>query len=252
MSTPRLFLAGLFAALAVIPSFAAAAPVNFVIDPAASRVTLTGTFQGHALAPPAAGSDTAAYTGTFEGDLSDGKLRLESTVPRSVPFPTPLRPGYPDLGSTQEASYGFTFETPQGTADASIRGLQLYFGNPYSPPMDVSGGTFVPADAGFFVEGGGLDVALPGAQRVFEVDLHGNGAPNAAAGPGTLTTAGNVQTLTIPLSSTFTVSSADLTLSLNGQIVATRVVPEPGGVALAIASLALLVCRRHLRRPSVA
>jgi hypothetical protein len=230
--------------LALTPAASHAAPVEFVVDPNASSVTVSGTYQGHPLSPQLPGSDTAAYQGTLPGDLAGGMLTLRSTAPGSVYSPMPLRPGYPDANGTQEASYGFTFATPQGTAYASIRRLYLYIGNEYGPPMDVSTGTFVPADAGFFVSDGGFDVALPGAEFAFEVDLHGSGAPNTAAGPGTILTSGGIQTITIPLATTFTVPSAPLTLSLNGQIVATRVVPEPA-CAAGVLGLALLLARRR-------
>jgi hypothetical protein len=60
------------------------------------------------------------------------------------------------------------------------------------------------ADVGFFLSDGALYYSAAGGAR-HAADLHGKGAPNRANSPGTLTRQGNLETLTIPVASTFTV-----------------------------------------------
>ena len=226
-----------------------ATPVEFAADPAASRITVSGSYEGSSFSAQMPGSDTTSYTGTIRGDLTGNSLLLEWNNVESVYQPQPQRPGRAETGEeTQRAAYGLTFVPAAGGAgSAALPSLWLMFGNPYQP-LDVGDGTFVAGDAGFFIGSGEIHLLKVDSGTRDQFGLHGFGAPNVATLPGTLTMAGNLQTLTIPLSSTFSTSKGTgpmLTLTLEGQIVATRLVPEPAGAAAVVAWCGWLLARRR-------
>jgi hypothetical protein len=119
----------------------------------------------------------------------------------------------------------------------------------FRPPLDVSSGTFSTEDVGFFVSDGTVNYT-PSGLTVGTIDLHGRGGLDVPR-PGSLTTSDGVQVLTLPFETHFAVSSEapeDWNLSFVGQLVATRVVPEPGaGLLIGLACTAAL--GRRTRRP---
>jgi hypothetical protein len=244
VGTTRFPVARLVAALVlVVSSFAAAAPVDFTIDPAQSRVRLGGTFNGVELGPQMPGSDVTGYTGTVtaEIDRAAGTLSFNTDTPQALDQPVDQQP----LNEfRQGANYGLT---PVGTLPIFLaaRGMDLNLGGT-NAPFNAGAPTF--EQVGFYVNGGTLYYStpdLPGGVA----DLHGYGGLERVIGPLTLTQAGGIETLTIPIGTNFSPYTGEggdaIALTLDGQIVATRVVPEPGAAVLIVAGGLVLGRRRR-------
>ncbi len=109
-------------------------------------------------------------------------------------------------------------------------------GDATSAAIPVSGGSFDATQVYITLTSGVTSYNLP--------------SPNQTGG-GTLSLAGDVYTLTLPLLSVYPVTVAGLTVltAYSGQIVATAVVPEPGTFVLAtIGATAIAVFARKFRR----
>ena len=246
MRHTRFCVAGFFASLMVVAGQSAtAAPVDFNLDPARSTFRLGGTLNDSPLGPQTAGSDVTGYTGTLVADIdrSAGTLSTLTFTPRALNQPVDQQP----LATSEVgANYGLThvgtlpiFLAPRGM-DLNVRLDNAPF-NAGAPPNDR-----VP----FFVNGGTLYYTSP-TTPTGVADLHGYGGADDSFGPITLTREGDLEVLTIPISTNFTPYTGEngdvIHFTLEGQLVATRLVPEPG-CAVAVLGLGLLAMRRH-RRP---
>jgi hypothetical protein len=204
---------------------ASAGSADYTIDPAQSVLKISGNFAGAPLEPQAPGTDSVGYFRELNANLDGNALALDTSHTASLFQKVPLLPGR-ENGDT-EISYGLKVQSPTlGQVLLSTTRLSFYFSTQYRPPLDVSDGTFLPSEVGFFLADGAIYYSAAGIERQY-VDLHGYGAPNRAASAGTLTRKGNYETLTIPVATTFSVitPAGDITLSFTGQIVATRIVP---------------------------
>ena len=223
---------------------AIAAVVEYTVDSSASFVTVSGTFQGSPFTDQIPGSSTAHYSGSFRCELENGLLDIVGHEAISLFNPLPLAPTAPN-GNDEPSAYGFRVTLPDSSEVLiSISSISFYLSTNYHPPLDVADGFFAPSDLGFFLHGSTLLLA-GGTIPLAYADLHGSGAPNTAASPGTFTNDGILETLTIPIATTFsldTLSPDDLTLTLalTGQIVASRPVPEPSTALLLLCGGGLL------------
>ena len=226
---------------------AVGAMVEYAVDPLRSTVTVSGVFEGVPLSEQTPGSLTIGYRGVLRGDLDNGMLALGGNNAGSLFQTVPQQPrsSPDDLGL---AAYGLRGVTPNsGEVLMAISSIAFYLGTEFRPPLDIADGSFAPADVGFFVDGGSL-LFSTAVVPLGGVDLHGKGAPNQATIPGTFTMTGEVETLIIPIATTFSLTALspdDLTLSFSGQIVATRTVPEPTTAFLILCGL--LALARRLR-----
>ncbi|HET6409494.1 MAG TPA: FG-GAP repeat protein, partial [Chthoniobacteraceae bacterium] len=204
---------------------AVAESVHYTIDPSQSFLTMSGDFAGAPLVPQAPGTDSAPYFLALNGDLDGTSLALDTSHAASLFQSVVLLPGRMD-GDT-DISYGLKAQSPAlGQVLVSTTRLSFYFSTQWRPPLDVADGSFQPSDVGFFLSDGAFYYSTAAVPRQY-VDLHGYGAPNRATAPGTLKRIGHLETLTIPVATTFSVSTPDgnVTLSFAGQIVATRILP---------------------------
>jgi len=243
VKSPRALL--IVPVVCAIAAAATAEPAAFTLDPAASTLTVSGTLLGQPFVAQNPGSLTTGYTGTFFVDLDGGRVLLTSDVPNAVNQPLPQQPGQ-NTTDAQPANYGMRGTLGTDTLLAAIRQLDLSINGEFNPPALSPGGTFDPTAIGTYINGGSLYYSTGTTSNY--VDLHGTGAPNTATAPGTLTTVGNVQTLTFPLRLTGTrdvLGPGDTVLVFDGQLVATRIVPEPGACALALGAGAALLRRRR-------
>jgi hypothetical protein len=239
----RLCVVGIFASLTIVagPS-ATAAPVDFDLDPARSTFRLGGTLNDLPLGPQTAGSDVTGYTGKLVADIdrSAGTLSTLTFTPRALNQSVDQQP----LATSEVgANYGLThsgtlpiFLAPRGM-DLNVRLDNAPF-NAGAPPNDR-----VP----FFVNGGTLYYSTPDLPMGF-ADLHGYGGADDSFGPITLTREGDLEVLTIPISTSFTPYTGEngdvIHFTLDGQLVGTRVVPEPA-CAAGLLVLPLLLARRR-------
>lgn len=206
-------------------SSARAGSADYTIDSARSVLTISGHFAGVPLEAQAPGTNSVGYFRELNANRDGDTLELETSHAASLFQTVPLLPGR-ENGDT-DISYGLKVQSPTlGQVLLSTTRLSFYFSTDFRPPLDVSDGTFLASEVGFFLADGAIYYSAAGIERQY-VDLHGYGAPNRAAAPGTLTRKGNHETLTIPVATTFSVVTPNgaLTLSFTGKIVATRIVP---------------------------
>ncbi len=223
---------------------ASADTVAYTVDPARSRLVLSGAVRAYhngsvwSFNPVATGSMEAAFGGSITGEhdgssltLSGGSSILALANPAG-PF-APPGPGSVDVfgmrtfanaGSVADnRMYDLTLDLLSGVLSdgSAFSGIVAYSGN--------SGGIFPFFDP--------APLALAGAP--------GN---NTAPGLVSLSSAGVVETLTIPINANLRYARANGTgveTRLTGSIVATRIIPSPGApAALAIAATATLRRRR--------
>jgi formylglycine-generating enzyme len=251
---------GTLIAWALCAASLAAMPVSYTVDATQSYLVYSGVLFGPsfgfgsgsgALVPSAAGAEYNTYSGVITADLNAGVLTFGVGSGTIAANPHPLAPFSPS-GSGSD-SYGFTAEwaTPLGTRAVAIRDLEVTF---YSGT--VSDGA-VPSLLAMNVSGhadSDLHGLTPAIQALFTPWDIGNGdlKYNTTSTAASLTTSGGIETLVIPVHY-FDDEGGDKTTILDGQIVATRVVPEPTGLILAVcASIALAVSRQRsdLRRPT--
>ena len=185
------------------PLAGAGESAEYTIDSRRSVLKISGDFAGVPLAAQAPGSDSVGYFRELNGERDGNTFALKTSAPASLFQSAPLLPGRED--GDRNVSYGLKAQFPTlGEVLISTTRLSFYFSTEYRPPLDVSNGTFPVADVGFFLSDGALYYAFAGGERHY-VDLHGKGAPNRATSPGTLTREGNLETLTIPVATTFSV-----------------------------------------------
>lgn len=220
------FALSLGATLALVASSAHAAAVSYTIDASQSSLVLGGALITYPLTEQQPGSLVASYSGTLSGDLTGGTLTFSggNSIVGAI---HPLGPFNPVNGNTGTDVYGFNAST---FIQAALYNIQL----------DFVGGTVqngvVPStlDIGFIEDGNGDGV---GGYRsnLGSGDLTGSQL-NLTNLPASLTTNGNIETVIIPIFSDNPVESNNTpigSLTLTGQIVATRVIPEPGTLVLA-------------------
>jgi len=245
------YLAAAATAVGIASAAASAAPVSYTLVPELSSITITGTVLGSPLLPQNGASTTTTYSGSIQADRTGSQLTLTggSTIDAALQ-PLPQQPSENGTAGSAPADYGFTVSLGfLGTVLAAARDVALDATT--AGPLTVGAGGALSGSAIDFSFVGG-EVDFNGAGTVGERSLVGETGPNDAAAPATLTSAGLVETLTIPVSATFTtsfVSSDDTTLSVTGTLVATRtVVPEPATLSVAAAGVGLLAAHRRRRR----
>jgi hypothetical protein len=276
-SVIKFFLGSLASACALVPSFTNADSVNYTIDTSLSHIQLDVLVDARptvptpidATTPQFVGSDIAIPTGTISatrfGDL-DGLIALTGSDFTYLNNPTPMAPATTN-GTTEPAPQ------PPGS-DPAVWGFNTNLFNGIVGPValrDVHMSLTAGLQGMFGGAFDGTSVALnllaahndqsyvgPGIP-VFGVDpidewsgfaLPTSSASNTALA-GQLTMVGNVETLTLPisLSMTNTVGDVPVILQFNGVFVATRVVPEPGTIAIAaLGMVGLVTCGYRARK----
>jgi hypothetical protein len=223
-----------------------AAPVPYTIDPAASTFQLTGTFDGAPLNEQNPGSSTVGYPGTLQVDVdrAAGKLSFPTVVLHAGDQPIDQLPA---AAGWTGANYGFNALGGADFTQLAVRSLSLFF---QANSLAFNAGVPDPNTLGFFVNDGELRYHQIARDHDEIIDLHGlGGASDKAVGAITLATSGNVETLTIPLTSTFSPNVRDtghpINFTLTGQLVATRLVPEPASGAATCLCVAFALRRNR-------
>jgi hypothetical protein len=213
---------------------------TFTVDPARSSLTFSGSLAGIEAEAQIAGSDTARYTGSLMVDVTGTTIRFLEGSLIDAQAQHLVRPGSGGSNSAALADYGFIAEQPFGidTGEAAFRDFIFRFAS-------------TDARTDLFVQNGFLDYRFQGVNNENGRESQaGEGATNNP-GAGTLSTVGNIETLTIPIDANFTffIFAYDTPMRLTGEIVATRIIPEPAttGLLAAAAGLALMRRRRQGR-----
>ena len=234
------------AAVTASAATASADVVSFTIDSSLSDISVGGTFAGDPGTSQFPGSDSSLFTGTLVADV----------LPGSISFPggssidiidqgTPVAPGPDALPfSTGVGDFGLNF-------DVFLLGIVPVAA--YDWEFDLTSGSLAVDGAGNF-DSSSLGINVLDGDLTFDaglasgvVPLDGESTTNILGG-ATLVTVGSVQTLTIPIDTSLTFDGLqpdDSTITVTGNLVATRVIPEPATATVALLSSGLLLRRRR-------
>ncbi|MBN8249007.1 MAG: hypothetical protein J0L84_16385 [Verrucomicrobia bacterium] len=219
---------------ALVLSVAARAELlSFVVDPDQTVVTLSGQAAGAKLEPQGPGGLTTRFQGTVVVDATATEVLFPGgsrVIPEEI---NSWEPGPDGANGSAPASYGGKATIGSGffvvNAIAATRRLSF---DVLSPPLALSGGSFDAEGVLFqFVETNNptLDYRTSGLINLREGRILAGLATNKVAGASSLITAGALQTLTLQLDATYLfelLTPGDSSLSLSGQLVATRVIPD--------------------------
>ncbi len=248
----RVFAA--LAMVAIVGYASVASAATFTIDSGLSSLTLGASLSGSpVLFPQSPGSLTDALGGTLDINFTPG-TSVEFLGGGTVTFalqPVDPSPGINGVAGTAPGNYGGSVNALGGLETGPAAGRDL-LAELTSGVVPVAGIAFDATQLTLGLVQGFLDYNLSGlAPAVGRSDISGNSALNGAPG-GTATQVGLLQTITIPVSLLIPIPVSSFTIdgSLTGTIVATRLVPEPGTVAMLGLGLIGLVAfgRRRFRK----
>jgi hypothetical protein len=245
----------------------------FLIDESESFITMDIIAIVDIASPQIAGSDSAVPTGSIMANRVGGLNGTIEFTPGTfdfLNFPMLLEPAEYADGVTVSpapvppgeamAQYGFDIDVLGGAivGQAALRALT---GELTSGVLDLTAGDFdstlvdlgIPTGhADYSLVGPGIPLfGVPAIDEAGGSDVEDLVATNTGAG-GMLSVAGLIETLTMPIDLTIVTELGGVEVSLvaTGQIVATRVIPEPGTFTLLGAGLVGLVAvgRHRWRR----
>ena len=201
--------------------FSASADV-FTIDPAQSSLTLSGSALGATFTPQGSGSLTTTYGGTIQLTQTAGTIQFTGGSLIAAQTNGSWQPLVGGGNGSAPADYGAMATSSFITARVAFRSILL---DVTSPPITVTDGQFDPSNLTFLFPASATS-ALDYRTTINSGSkaATGNGA-NQVAALATITTVGNVQTLTIGVNVQFTfslVNSGDTIVNVAGQIVATN------------------------------
>ena len=235
------------------PSAARAAEVTYVVDPARSSLSVTGTFAGYPLQPQAgvAGAMATTYTGLISAqrDPLAHTLQISGGDISAVVNGTssPLGIGYSGHTDYAPADYGFT--SPSGVTNppsTTFAGALCSFSFSISGPAFAAPELFDVAQLSTSISSGEFYYAFAGPGAVVGFSP-ANGNLVLDSDTGTLIDSGGVETLSLPVSYELTMLLDGQTLDLHfsGTIVATDV-PEPASLAILLPCLVLTLAAARL------
>ena len=205
-------------------------PETFTIDPARSAITLSGNVAGATLLEQAAGSLTTPFSGSLQLDVTPTSVQFtggSAVVPVEAHN---WEPGQRGVAGSAPASYGakgsLVIVIFPATAVAATR--RLVFDLTSDAALPRTGDTFNTdrlvfrfADTANSV----LDYKVSGAVSSSASKVLSGLSTNKVSTMASLTSAGGVETLIIPVSATYhfrLLSNNDTQLTFQGNIVATR------------------------------
>lgn len=215
-------------------AFNSAAEV-FTIDPAQSTVSLSGAIIGYPIKEQGPGSLITKYAGTINADVTAAAITFTGSSGIIAQNSANWEPKAGGAAGNDPANYGGKASAGfLGSAVAAIRNAQF---DVTSPPLALAGATF-PSSALLFQflksSAGAIDYSVTGFLAKKGIIALQGYATNRVTSQATLVTSGNVQTLTIPIVADFffdLLTPADTTLTIAGQLVATRVIGGGGTIS---------------------
>lgn len=203
----------------------------FTVDTNQSSIALSGSVLGFTLAEQGAGSLTTTLAGTLNADVTDNTIQFTGQSLLAAQNNGSWQPKADGTAGSEPANYGAQASSILGNALAALRQIQL---DATSPSLSVTNGQFDSGSLTFF-----FPVNAPSslAYTVSSLFLNKSGAlalsgysTNKVTTLASLATVGGQQILTIPVNAQYfftLVSANDTTVSLKGQLVATRVASVP-------------------------
>jgi hypothetical protein len=222
-SFSRVMVAGLVASFSLLSGeiFVASADV-FTIDPTQSSLTLSGSILGSTFTPQGAGSMTTVYTGTIQVTQTPDTIQFTGQSLITAQTNGSWKPLAGGGNGSAPADYGAAASSAVGTVNAAFRSILL---DVTSAPVTVTNGQFDPSGLTFLFPASATS-AIDYRSSIASGSKHATGnAANNVADLSTISTAGNVQTLTIGVNVQFTfslINSGDTIVNVAGQIVATN------------------------------
>ena len=209
--------------------------VEFTLDPDRSTVGLAGKLLGFDLQEQGAGSLSTKYDGTIAADLTGSTITFLGTGKVVARESGTWKPNAGGVDGSAPANYAGKASTFFASAEAAVRHLEF---SATSVSIPLANGTFDSAAILFqfpLTSPAVLDYRVSGLlAQADQVALAGY-ATNRVATQSTLTTSGDTQTLTIPVEAVYLltlVAPNDVSITLTGQLVATRTVGGGGGTTL--------------------
>lgn len=248
-------------ALALAPA-ASAATLSYTVDPTLSSLQFAVYIFGAPpdgtllTAPQTPGSDITSLGGTLLADVGVGTINFPGGS--AISFANqpvdqlPEPGGGPALnmyGSPAPAQYGLSVILID-SGPLALRNLLADVTS--SVPIALLAGSFNSAGTSLGTVTGDADYNLDGLAPAFGTSsLAGQSGPNST-GVGTVTVAGPLTTITIPIfvDVPLVVNNIPLDAIFTGQIVATNIVPEPSSLVLACFGLLGLAAVARSRRKS--
>jgi hypothetical protein len=201
--------------------FVASADV-FTIDPTQSSLTLSGSILGSTFTPQGAGSMTTIYTGTIQVAQTPDTIQFTGQSLITAQTNGSWKPLAGGGNGSAPADYGAAASSAVGTVNAAFRSILL---DVTSATVAVTNGQFDPSGLTFLFPASATS-AIDYRSSIASGSKHATGsAANNVADLSTISTAGNVQTLTIGVNVQFTfslINSGDTIVNVAGQIVATN------------------------------
>lgn len=200
MSTQSLFTFATAAAasLAVGVTAVEGAAVTYTLVPGQSTLNLSGFYSGSPFGSQTTGSLSTTYSGTIAADRTGSEITFSGgSVVDAADKATRQAPGREgDAGDTDFANYGITFS---GNFSSYVGAARDFILDLNSASLPVSGGgTFAANTIDYTADSGVLQTELNGGGNFDSESFVGNVGNNQASSNGTLTTAGGVETLTLP------------------------------------------------------
>jgi len=245
-ASKRTFSALAFAGILIAAPSSQAVTVSYTIDPGLSSLTLSGdvTVPGAGVFPFGPqfgdpGSMTASYAGGLTGDLIGSTFTFSAGSLAALANPS--GPFAPPASSVGPDNYGILFG-PGGAAPVGYRAIE------FGPVGSVTSGAAPASSLLGFLPLSYADydaTALGGGPGTVDLTLL-PASVNASPGLVGISILGLTETLTIPVSVTYTgiVAGAPFTSKFDGLIVATRPIPEPSAVAFGLVGMVGLLLRR--------
>lgn len=246
-------LAGLAIAAALLPATAFAAvadPNTFFLDPSESYLFVGGTVGGVQTTAQVPGSNRVTLEGDLVAEVLGNTLNFTAGSFDGVAFGTPLSPGLGGVTGSAEADFGLTGTLgigPVTLGGADLAGRHFIINVLGSAPLNgetVDGSSLsVQVLSGVVDYAGGIIGSNPffGSESLAGQSVLNNGSN------GSITVNGDVQALYLPVQATYTFSrdGIDGQVLLQGQIYATRLIPEPAAATTLLSVAGLLLGRRR-------
>jgi hypothetical protein len=242
-----------------------ASVISYTLDPAQSKLTLSGSVNSSPFAAQQLNTDMTSYAGSIQVDRGANTIQFVAgsaidAAPLSETNIAPDRMAHVGSADLFFADYAvqaplepLTFPFPDDTSTGYFTFFDLVFAA-VSNSLPVNAGNFaangvtLQFTTGFYAYVQFGDIT-ENVGKFGTPTLVGKSAVNGAA-TGSLSTSAGVETLTLPVNLTFTSNNPDginVTFTLTGNLVATAPVPEPSGAAILSASTAGLLLTRKLR-----